>query len=142
MGGLRGVPRLPATRCASGCGRSASARRARGDLVAHAAGAGPPALAALDAQARALATDGGRRGVRAAAAAKAPLAAAIEDPVGARERLPAHAWFARPIDPGPAAPPDAEPAVLLRGAVLVRARGRADEPARPRDAAGGPRAPR
>ena len=46
--------------------------------------------------------------------------ARVEDPEEALATLPAQAWFARPLDGGTE--------VLLRGAVLVRARGLADEP--------------
>lgn len=90
-----------------------------GRLVAEAAEAGPAAMAALDAQARAAADGGG-----SASGTVAAFAAAIADPAGTRERLAPEAWFARPLDP---APGDVEPAVLLRGAVLVRAYGDADE---------------
>jgi len=112
------------------------------DLVMRAAQAGAPAMAALDAQARALASaaDDGtgseatagvqardrRRRPRGGGAAAA-LTAAIADPAGTRERLAPQAWFARPVDPAPDAQ-GTEPAVLLRGAVIVRARGRSDAP--------------
>jgi ATP-binding cassette subfamily B protein len=126
-------------------------------LVARAAAAGGRALAALDAQARALATppseraagaavleEGlatapGGRAARAAVlkralapAAREPagralaLERAVDDPGGALAGLPAEAWFARPLTA------DAEPdEVMLRGAVLVRARDLADEPPDP-----------
>ena len=96
-------------------------------------------MAALDAQARALAAAPPERNARPFAAMTgasatqsvgiAPLSRAevlrraVDDPDGALATLPAEAWFARPLTPG------SEPAeVMLRGAVLVRARGRAAEP--------------
>ncbi len=77
---------------------------------------GGRAMAALDAQARVLA--GGGRVARATATAT--LLRAVEDPEEALATLPAQAWFARPLEGGTQ--------VALRGAVLVRARGLADEP--------------
>ena len=88
-------------------------------LIARAEAAGPAAMAALDAQARVLA---GRPRHGAGPPARA-LDGAVDDPAAALATLPADAWFARPLDGG------AE--VLLRGAVLVRARGLTDEPPDP-----------
>ncbi len=89
-------------------------------LIARAEEAGPVAMAALDAQARALAADQrpGRGAARSAA-----LEGAVEDPAAALAALPAEAWFARPLHGGEE--------VLLRGAVLVRARGLAADPPDP-----------
>jgi ABC-type bacteriocin/lantibiotic exporter with double-glycine peptidase domain len=88
-------------------------------LIARAQDAGPNAMAALDAQARALAA--GDRAARVGA--RAELEHAVDDPAAALATLPAEAWFARPLDGG------AE--VLLRGAVLVRGRGLASDPPDP-----------
>jgi ABC-type multidrug transport system fused ATPase/permease subunit len=86
-------------------------------LIAHAADTGPVAMAALDAQARQLAARDGDR--TSPAAAHASLQAAVADPTAALAALPGEAWFARPLDGGTN--------VLLRGAVLVRARGLASQ---------------
>ncbi len=98
-------------------------RDAAHTLMSAAGRAGPAAMAALDAQARAAAD-----GDRAASGSLAALTAAVEDPVAARERLPREAWFARSLDP---TPEDPDPGVLLRGAVLVRAYGPTAEPVDP-----------
>ena len=86
-------------------------------LIERAQVAGPEAMAALDAQARVLA--GGER----SRAPREALERAVDDPAAALATLPPEAWFARPLDGGEE--------VLLRGAVLVRARGLADEPPDP-----------
>ncbi|MEY2440946.1 MAG: hypothetical protein QOJ46_372, partial [bacterium] len=86
-------------------------------LVARATAAGGRATAALDAQARALDAAPGERASRVVA-----LELAVDDPGAALAELPAEAWFARPLTA------DGQPAeVLLRGAVLVRARDLAAE---------------
>jgi len=88
-------------------------------LIDRAQQAGPVAMAALDAQARALAANG----VTGRAAVSAALERAVADPASALQLLPADAWFARPMDGGAQ--------VLLRGAVLVRGRGLQSEPPDP-----------
>ncbi|MGI8683372.1 MAG: ATP-binding cassette domain-containing protein [Mycobacteriales bacterium] len=90
-------------------------------LIARATAAGPRAMACLDGQARALAA-GNRPG---RAAARLSLDRAVHDPDQAIATLPAQAWFARPLDD--------RTQVLLRGAVLVRARGLAPKPPDPAD---------
>jgi len=91
-------------------------------LIARAEAAGPTAMAALDAQARVLA--GGAHGNgNGRGPSRRALDGAVDDPPTALATLPAEAWFARPLDGGDE--------VLLRGAVLVRARGLTDEPPDP-----------
>ncbi len=122
-------------------------RRAAAEVVARAQAGGGRAMAALDAQARALAAaaGGGSAATLAPPEPAAPAAAAarpfgrgvraqhafaldraVDDPGAALAELPPEAWFARPTTA------DAEPAeVMLRGAVLVRARELAAEPPDP-----------
>ncbi|MDQ3492677.1 MAG: cysteine peptidase family C39 domain-containing protein, partial [Chloroflexota bacterium] len=90
------------------------------ELITRAEAAGPRSMAALDAQARDLA---GCDRAPARKAVRSRLDRAVEDPESAIQTLPKEAWFARPMDGGTE--------VLLRGAVLVRARGLASEPPDP-----------
>lgn len=90
------------------------------ELITRAQAAGPRSVAALDAQARDLA---GAETAAARQVVTSSLDRAVDDPDRAIRTLPREAWFARPMDGGTE--------VLLRGAVLVRARGLASDPPDP-----------
>jgi ABC-type bacteriocin/lantibiotic exporter with double-glycine peptidase domain len=81
-------------------------------------------LAALDASTRMVAAvvraGGLRRGRQAARVLERYVERAWDEPAGDGESIPADYWMVRPTSPGPAG----EAQVLLRGAVLVRVRGR------------------
>jgi ATP-binding cassette subfamily B protein len=81
-------------------------------------------LAALDASTRMVAAvvraGGLRRGQQAARVIERFFERAREEPAGEGETIPADYWMVRPVPSGPAG----EAQVLLRGAVLVRVRGR------------------
>ncbi len=88
-------------------------------LIDRAASAGGHGMAALDAQVRTVAA--GDRTSRMSTISL--LTGAVDDPIRALATLPSEAWFARPLDGGAD--------VMLRGAVLVRARGVSAEPPDP-----------
>src|SRR5262249_55515189 len=81
-------------------------------------------LAALDAATRMVAgvvrAGGWRRGWQAARVLEGCFGRARDEPTGEGESIPADYWMVRPAPAGP----DDEAQVLLRGAVLVRMRGR------------------
>jgi ABC-type bacteriocin/lantibiotic exporter with double-glycine peptidase domain len=101
-----------------------SGRAMTGLVEAALTDAGWRPLAALDAATRLVAAvvraGGLRRGRQAARVLERCFARAREEPSGEGETIPADYWMVRPAPPGP----DGEAQVLLRGAVLVRVRGR------------------